>query len=160
MQNSFLHVLRGVLHQRISYPSPNSAETVKDDDLAEMSAQLRGTRRERRIRRALHRKDQSAKTAGSQESQKECSSRMQQALAESFLGRKATRRVQASNGKTNGATAHTNGTEQQEAARQPGKNGHVPHNGNGIVPAAPALAEEDSLPTSESVKIETAEANR
>jgi putative nucleotidyltransferase with HDIG domain len=101
IQSSFLHVLRGALHQRIQYPAaPGAGPTDDADDLAEMTAQLQASkpkpsRRSRKARRARakDRKSPSAQDGASDVPlQTDVTNgaqinRVQQALAESFLGR-------------------------------------------------------------------------
>jgi putative nucleotidyltransferase with HDIG domain len=118
IQESFLHVLRGALHQRIQYPSASST-TPNDgsDDLVEMASQLkdstpkaiRRSRKARRVRAQAELNDnaQNAPAAQKEDDKSVQANRVQQALAESFLGRVVAAQI------------NTNGNTTQSAIEDP-----------------------------------------
>jgi putative nucleotidyltransferase with HDIG domain len=135
VQDSFLHVLRGALHQRIEYPTALGEEKNGDaenaggeaDELAEMTAQLKAPKPKtsRRARKARRAKANAARNGQAQQEARETQlesdtsngaqiNRVQQALAESFLGR-----VVSSPTKNGGAHAPTPMTAEADKPAQP-----------------------------------------
>lgn len=128
-QESFLHVLRGTLHQRIAYPAPlpEGGSQTEVEDLVEMTEELKPVKVAGRPAKKLRRGLRTPKPTHSM-------SRVQQALADSFIGKKT-------------ALSRSTGAQEKEMAELPAtpaseQNGQIPHHQNGHAPSQ--VAEIDS----------------